>query len=137
MSGLELEEGVALQLDFSKLGKVAACGEAVIPAVVQDAHDGEVLLIGYVNREALETSLATGRATFWSTSRNELWIKGATSGDVLEIVEVRVNCEQNSLLYRVTKKGAGSCHTKDSAGRARSGCFYRKLAVGGKTLEFD
>jgi phosphoribosyl-AMP cyclohydrolase len=128
MSDLELEEGVALQLDFSKLGKVAACGEDVIPAVVQDANDGEVLLIGYVNRKALETTLATGQATFWSTSRNELWIKGATSGDVLEIVDVRVNCEQNSLLYRVIKKGAGSCHTKDSSGRARSGCFYRKLA---------
>ena len=70
-------------------------------------------------------------AAFWSTSRNELWIKGATSGDVLELVEVRVNCEQNSLLYRVRPQGQGACHTVDAEGRSRAGCYYRRLAGDG------
>ena len=70
-------------------------------------------------------------ATFWSTSRNELWIKGKTSGDYLEIVEVRVNCEQNSVLYRVRPKGQGACHTKDKDGVARSGCYYRIIEKDG------
>jgi phosphoribosyl-AMP cyclohydrolase len=74
-------------------------------------------------------------ATFWSTSRNELWIKGKTSGDFLEIVEIRVNCEQNSILYLVTPKGKGACHTKDSTGQARTGCYYRKMSGEG-SLDF-
>ena len=74
-------------------------------------------------------SLKTGIATFWSTSRNELWIKGATSGDTLEIVDIRVNCEQNSLLYLVRMTG-GVCHTKDAQGRTRKTCYYRSLKNG-------
>ena len=89
-----MENGTQLSLDFKKLAKVAACGEDLIPAVAQDANTGEVLIVGYVNALALETTLREGMATFWSSSRNELWIKGKTSGDYLEIVEVRVNCEQ-------------------------------------------
>jgi phosphoribosyl-AMP cyclohydrolase len=135
MNESKLEEGTEVRLDFSKLGKVAACGEELVPAVAQDADNGEVLLIGYVNREALESARATGNATFWSTSRNELWVKGATSGDFLEIVDIRVNCEQNSILYRVRKKGAGSCHTQGADGRSRSGCYYRRLREDG-SLEF-
>ena len=74
-------------------------------------------------------------ATFWSSSRNELWIKGKTSGDYLEIVEVRVNCEQNSILYRVRPKGQGACHVKDEQGIARKGCYYRR-ALNNKELGF-
>ena len=123
----ELENGTALSLDFKKLAKVAACGEDLIPAVAQDAETGEVLILGYANQIALDTTIEQGMATFWSTSRNELWIKGKTSGDYLEIVEVRVNCEQNSVLYRVRPKGQGACHVKDVNGKARTGCYYRKL----------
>ena len=123
----ELENGTQLSLDFKKLAKVAACGEDLIPAVAQDANTGEVLIVGYVNALALETTLLEGMATFWSSSRNELWIKGKTSGDYLEIVEVRVNCEQNSVLYRVKPKGQGACHVKDERGIARTGCYYRKI----------
>ena len=123
----ELEEGSRLDLDFTKLGKIAATESDVIPAVAQDAATGEVLIIGYVNELALQTALAEKKATFWSTSRNELWIKGKTSGDYLELQEVRVNCEQNSLLYLVTLAGAGSCHTNGCDGKARHGCFYRKI----------
>jgi phosphoribosyl-AMP cyclohydrolase len=78
--------------------------------------------------------LDTGIATFWSTSRNELWIKGKTSGDELKIEEVRVNCEQNSLVYIVRMVGKGSCHVKDEAGKTRFGCYYRQ--VKGDVLEF-
>ena len=125
MNHHELEEGKTLRIDFKKLAKVSSCGEDLIPAVAQDHNTGEVLIVGYANELALRTALNENMATFWSTSRNELWIKGKTSGDYLEIVEVRVNCEQNSVLYRVRPKGQGACHTKDKDGVARSGCYYR------------
>ncbi len=134
MSNPELEEGSGLRLDFTKLRKIAAGREDVIPAVAQDAATGEVLILGYVNALALETALRERKATFWSTSRNELWIKGLTSGDFLELLEVRVNCEQNSILYRVRPAGQGACHTKGKDGRARPGCYYRRLRADG-TLE--
>ena len=134
MSNPELEEGAALKLDFTKLRKIAAGREDVIPAVAQDAATGEVLILGYVNDLALRTALRERKATFWSTSRNELWIKGLTSGDFLELLEVRVNCEQNSILYRVRPAGQGACHTKGKDGRSRSGCYYRRLRADG-TLE--
>jgi phosphoribosyl-AMP cyclohydrolase len=129
-----LEEGAQLQLDFEKLRKVAKCEESVVPVAVQDADSGEVLIVAYANKTALDYTLEHGQAAFWSTSRNELWVKGATSGDVLEVVEVRVNCEQNSLLYRVRIKGKGSCHTKRPDGGVRRGCYYRKIEEG--TLKF-
>jgi phosphoribosyl-AMP cyclohydrolase len=132
----QLEEGRALELDFTKLAKVAACGEDLLPVVAQDADTGEVLIVAYANALALETTLKEGMATFWSSSRNELWIKGKTSGDFLELVEVRVNCEQNSLLYRVRPRGKGACHTREAEGNPRTGCYYRRLGADGTTLEF-
>ena len=134
MSNPELEEGSSLKLDFAKLRKIASGREDVIPAVAQDAATGEVLILGYVNELALRTALRERKATFWSTSRNELWIKGLTSGDFLELLEVRVNCEQNSILYRVRPAGQGACHTKGKDGRSRTGCYYRRLRADG-TLE--
>ena len=130
MSNHILEEGTTLNLDFKKLKKVVQCNEDIIPAVAQNLHTGEVLIVGYVNQLALDTARKENMATFWSTSRNELWIKGKTSGDYLEIVEVCVNCEQNSLLYRVRPKGKGACHTKDSNGVSRTGCYYRVIKNG-------
>ena len=134
MNHQELEEGKKLNLDFTKLKKVASCTEDIIPAVAQDADTGEVLIVGYANKLAFETTLKENIATFWSTSRNELWIKGKTSGDYLEIVEVCVNCEQNSLLYRVRPKGKGACHTKDSRGISRTGCYYRAIKNGSQLI---
>ena len=136
MDHYELENGTQLSLDFKKLAKVVACGEDLIPAVAQDADTGEVLIVGYVNQIALDTAFKEGMATFWSSSRNELWIKGKTSGDYLEIVEVRINCEQNSVLYRVRPKGQGACHVKDEKGIARKGCYYRSITKDG-ALCFD
>ena len=126
----ELEEGNALQLDFTKLQKVAKTGLPVLPVVVQDADSHEVLVVAYANEAALANTLKTGLATFWSTSRNELWIKGATSGDTLKLIDVRVNCEQNSLLYLVRMVGGGVCHTKDATGKTRKTCYYRSLKDG-------
>jgi phosphoribosyl-AMP cyclohydrolase len=122
-----LEEGTALGLDFNKLQAIGQGEAAVIPVAVQDADSKEVLIVAYVNQEALTYTLTHGVAAFWSTSRNDLWVKGATSGDSLELVDVRVNCEQNSLLYLVRPLGAGACHTKDADGTARSGCYYRRI----------
>lgn len=131
MTHQEIEEGQQLKLDYGKLQKIATTGSAVVPVAVQDVDSGEVLIVAYANEQALEHTLKVKHATFWSTSRNELWEKGKTSGDVLDLVEVRVNCEQNSLLYRVRMKGKGSCHTKKRNGEARLGCYYRQVSADG------
>lgn len=130
-----LEEGNELDLDFGKLKKAAQTDEDVLPVVAQDVDTGDVLIVGFANEQAVKHTLQEKKATFWSTSRDELWIKGATSGDTLEVVEVRVNCEQNSLLYRVRLAGEGACHTKRSDGRSRLSCYYRRIAEDG-SLEF-
>ncbi|HWC30807.1 MAG TPA: phosphoribosyl-AMP cyclohydrolase [Dehalococcoidia bacterium] len=121
----ELEEGAALALDFDKLAKVAEV-PGVLPCAVQNADTNEVILVAYVNQRALQMSIETRSAVFWSTSRNELWEKGKTSGETFDLVEVRVNCEQNSLLYRVRPRRGGICHTRNAAGQPRN-CFYRSL----------
>ena len=95
--------------------------------MLQDAESSEVLFIGYANDEAIETSLRERIAVLWSTSRNELWRKGATSGDVLELAEIRVNCEQNSVLYLVRRTTGGACHTLSASGSARPSCYYRAI----------
>ena len=130
-----LEEGTELDVEFDKLRKVGASEQPVVPVVLQNADSGAVLFVGYANREALHETLATRQAVLWSSSRNELWRKGATSGDVLDLVDVRINCEQNSLLYRVVPRHGGVCHTRDSEGHARRTCYYRRV-VSDSDLEF-
>ncbi len=125
--GKELEEGATLQLDYDKMAKAVASSPGIIPVAVQDADTQEVILVAYVNEPAFRKSLETGEAVFWSTSRNELWHKGMESGNTFELVEVRVNCEQNSLLYLVRPKGGGMCHTRNKDGQSRRGCYYRRL----------
>ena len=122
-----IEEGSQLEIDFAKLSKIGMNGHMVIPVVVQDATSKEVLIVAYANDEAVAETFRLGEAVLFSTSRNELWHKGATSGDVLKVEEVRINCEQNSLLYLVTPKGQGACHTKDETGKSRSSCYYRTV----------
>jgi phosphoribosyl-AMP cyclohydrolase len=118
----QLEEGAALQLDFAKLDKTTG----VIPCAVQNVDTHEVILVAYVNEQALKTAIDTRSAVFWSTSRNELWEKGKTSGETFDLLEVLVNCEQNSLVYKVRPRRGGICHTKNEAGEARN-CYYRSL----------
>ena len=132
----QLEEGTKLALDFSKLQKIAETQQAVVPVVLQHADTREVLFIGYANELALQETIKTQRAVLWSTSRNELWRKGETSGDTLDLVEIRVNCEQNSLLYRVRPRKGGVCHTQDASGKTREACYYRRLSQGTSELEF-
>lgn len=92
----------------------------LIPAVVQDADTKEVLMVAYMNQEAYVRSQKTGRATFWSRSRNELWEKGATSGNTLYIQEIRVDCDQDCLLV-LAKPAGPACHTGNKT------CFYRSV----------
>ena len=125
----ELEEGATLTLDWGKLDKVASKRCNVVPVVVQDSTSGAVLIAAYCNEVALAESFKRRVCCLWSTSRNELWVKGATSGDVLELDEVRVNCEQNSLLFLVTPRCKGACHTKDSTGASRVSCYYRQVTL--------
>lgn len=101
-------------LDFSK-------GNGMIPVVVQEVHSKEVLMLAYTNMEALKKTLETGFAHYWSRSRQKLWMKGETSGNTQRIVEVRVDCDQDSLLYIVEQKG-NACHTGEKT------CFHRRLA---------
>jgi len=131
----ELEESLVLSLDFGKLGSVYnQSSKPVIPVVVQHVDTKDVLILAYVSEEALKKSLELKKAVFWSTSRNELWIKGETSGDTLDLFDVRVNCEQNSLLFLVKPRHDGVCHTKDSQGKSRPTCYYRSFD--GSSLTF-
>jgi phosphoribosyl-AMP cyclohydrolase len=129
-----LEEANSLQLDFTKLAKVSRTCPDVIPVAVQNIDTGEVILIAYTNRTALDAAVKSRTAVFWSTSRNELWEKGKTSGEVYDLIEVYVNCEQNSLLYKVRPRKGGICHTKNRRGEARN-CYYRRLDMDTGKLE--
>lgn len=122
----ELEEGTELKLDFAKIAKIADKCRDVIPVAVQNIDTKEIILIAYVNELALKTAIQTRTAVFWSTSRNELWEKGKTSGETFELIEVYVNCEQNSLVFTVRPRRGGICHTKNQKGEPRN-CYYRKL----------
>ncbi len=122
----EREEGASLQLDFGKIGKIADRCRDVVPVAVQHADTGDVILVAYTNEIAFRESLRKRTLVLWSTSRNELWEKGATSGETFELVDAFVNCEQNSLLYRVRPRRGGICHTKNAAGRPRN-CYYRRI----------
>jgi phosphoribosyl-AMP cyclohydrolase len=129
MNAHSIEETNELKLDFQKLEKAVAASPGIVPVAVQDADTQEVLLVAYTNEQAFRKALAERSLILWSTSRNELWEKGKTSGETFELVEVRVNCEQNSLLYKVRPRRGGICHTKNREGNPRN-CFYRKLDLG-------
>ncbi|MCY3950677.1 MAG: hypothetical protein OXF61_15965 [Acidimicrobiaceae bacterium] len=126
----ELEEGCDIALDFERF--FSASGQGVLPVVAQDVDSHDVLVLAHVNQAALEYTLREGVAAFWSLSRDRLWIKGETSGNQLNIVDVRVNCEQNSLLYLVRLRKGGVCHTVEN-GEARHSCYYRRIE--GERLE--
>jgi phosphoribosyl-ATP pyrophosphohydrolase/phosphoribosyl-AMP cyclohydrolase len=102
-------------MDFSKLN-------GLIPAVIQDASSHEVLMVGFMNEEALALTRDTGFATFFSRTRNKLWKKGETSGNTLAVQQILVDCDDDTVLLRVTRNGDGNvCHTGERT------CFYRTL----------
>ncbi len=97
--------------------------QGLAPAIVQDAHTGQVLMLAYMNAESLQRTLETGQTWFWSRSRGELWHKGATSGNTQRVVEMRTDCDADTLLVRVEPAGP-ACHT------GQQSCFYRRLPDG-------
>ena len=129
-----LEEGNTLQLDFSKLATATGKCPDIIPVAVQNIDTGEVILVAYTNEQALKAAVQSKTAVFWSTSRNELWEKGKISGETFDLIEVYVNCEQNSLLYKVRPRRGGICHTRNQKGAARN-CYYRRLNLETGSLE--
>ena len=122
------EHTTQLLLDFGPDGK------ALVPVVTQDARTKDVLILAFANKEAFDETRRSGYATYWSRSRDELWKKGLTSGDMLKVVEIRINCEQSSLLYLVTPQGRGACHVKRPDGLPYASCYYRRISENG-TLE--
>ena len=109
----------------SWLDEVAWNADGLAPAVAQDAATGEVLMVAWMNREALAATVASGEATYWSRSRGALWKKGETSGHAQKVAEVRLDCDGDTVLLRVESVGGVACHT----GRRR--CFFRVLEGAG------
>jgi phosphoribosyl-AMP cyclohydrolase len=108
-----------MDLDFTKL-------DGLLPAVIQDASSGEVLMLGFMNAEAYAATRASGEVTFFSRSRNKLWRKGEQSGHVLRVREVLVDCDVDSLVIRVDAVGPGVCH------EGYGSCFFRQLSPDGE-----
>jgi phosphoribosyl-AMP cyclohydrolase len=121
----QVEEGLALAPKFD--------ADGLITCVATDARSGDVLMVAHMNAEALQRTIATGEAWYFSRSRGALWKKGETSGHVQRVVELRIDCDQDAIWIKVEQAGAGACHT------GRRSCFYRAVPVGiggAVTLEF-
>lgn len=113
-----------MELDFAKL-------DGLLPAIVQDNQSGEVLMLGFMNQQAYAETLATGRVTFFSRSRGKLWRKGEQSGHTLQVCEMRVDCDLDTVLVRVEALGPGVCH------EGYRSCFFRRLAADGSVAVVD
>ncbi len=115
------------------LDKIKYDEKGLVTAVVQDVKDGQVLMVAYMNKEALKRTLTSGKTCFWSRSRQEYWVKGLTSGNFQEVLKVTVDCDMDCLLVVVDQKGDGvACHT------GKRSCFYRELKAGSsETIEID
>lgn len=106
-----------ISLDFDR-------ADGLVPAIVQDFETNEILMLAYMNRTAWEKTLETGMATFWSRSRQSLWVKGETSGHMQEVKEIRVDCDHDALILKVIQRGGAACHT------GYRSCFYRRIDGG-------
>lgn len=107
-----------VELDFSK-------GRGLLPAIVQDFKTGKVLMLAYMNQESWEKTLETGEAHYWSRSRQELWHKGGTSGNVQKVKEIYADCDDDTLLLKVEQIGGAACHT------GHESCFHKKIERNG------
>lgn len=103
-------------------------GDGLIAAIAQDAQTNEVLMLAWMNADALRATIETGRATYWSRSRQALWVKGETSGQVQDVTQILVDCDQDAVLLKVKQTG-GACHT------GRESCFYREVRSGNLLAE--
>ena len=103
-------------------------GQGLVPAVVQDAATGEVLMMAYMNRLAWQKTLETGIATYWSRSRNALWVKGETSGNIQKVHAVFIDCDNDTVLLKVEQAGGAACHT------GYRSCFYRRISKDGEEI---
>jgi phosphoribosyl-AMP cyclohydrolase len=103
-----------ISLDFDR-------ADGLVPAIVQDFDTNEILMLAYMNQTAWEKTLETGMATFWSRSRQSLWVKGETSGNMQEVKEIRVDCDQDAVIIKVFQRGGAACHT------GYRSCFYRRI----------
>jgi len=106
-----------IQLDFGKMG-------GLLPAIVQDHQTGDVLMLGFMNEEAWAATLSTGQATFYSRSRQKIWVKGETSGNLQLVKEIRIDCDNDSILLMIDQIGGASCHT------GYRSCFYKQVKDG-------
>ena len=106
-----------IELNFTKMG-------GLIPAVVQDHKTGEVLMLAFMNQAAWEATLATGKATYYSRTRQELWVKGKTSGNMQIVKEIRIDCDDDTVVLKVDQVGGAACHT------GHKSCFYKKVEDG-------
>ena len=106
-----------IKLDFTKTG-------GLVPAIVQDYQTGEILMLAYMNLDAFNATLATGKATYYSRSRQTLWVKGETSGNLQLIKEIRIDCDDDAVLLKVEQMGGAACHT------GYRSCFYKKVEEG-------
>ncbi len=104
---------MTIELDFAK------SEDGLLPAIVQDAASGDVLMLAYINKESWEKSISTGKAHFWSRSRQKLWLKGESSGHVQLIREILVDCDQDTVVFKVEQLGGAACH------KGYGSCFYR------------
>ncbi|WP_300394835.1 phosphoribosyl-AMP cyclohydrolase [Henriciella sp.] len=103
--------------------------DGLIAAIAQDVETDEVLMLAWMNEEALRKTMETGRATYWSRSRKTIWVKGESSGHTQEVADILVDCDQDAVLLKVRQHG-GACHTN------RKSCFYRRLEGSGTVLSF-
>lgn len=106
-----------IQLDFKKTG-------GLIPAIAQDHATGEILMLAYMNQKAFQATLSSGKATYYSRSRQTLWIKGETSGNVQLVKEIRLDCDNDTILLKVEQLGGAACHT------GHRSCFFKKIENG-------
>jgi phosphoribosyl-AMP cyclohydrolase len=100
--------------------------KGLIPAVIQDAKDNTVLMVGYMNPQSVRRTLKLKKSVFWSRSRQEYWLKGESSGNVQKVKEIRVDCDADCLIVKVEQIGGAACHT------GHRSCFYRKVEKGGR-----
>ena len=129
MTTKDLEETTELKPQFIKRN-------GILPVAVQETSSGQILMLASVNEEAFNNTIKNKICTFYSTSRNKLWIKGQTSGNYLQVDEVLIDCDQDAIVYKVTLKKGGVCHTFNQYGDNRKACFYRNVDLESKTLNF-